>query len=137
MESTSEIAPQKASIKDYLIYAALGGIIHPMVGGVFSLLLAGLDALYIKYVSNEMGVFALAILLGASPPGIFVCLPMFISTGIFYSVVFGLIYNATSHGKANSPSNRVLYNVLFSLAMAVIGPIGVFITLQILTLFSS
>lgn len=132
MNSNSEVETSKTNIKDYFLYAALGGILHPLAGGAFSYLLVGLDALYANYVSNEISLFTGSVLIGTSPLGLFVCVPMFISAGALYSVVFGFIYNATSHGKASSRSNRVLYNILFSLVMAVIGPIGVFIILQAL-----
>lgn len=130
MDSNSEVETPKTSIKDYFMFAAIGGIIHPIAGGAFSFLLVGLDALYANYVSKQIGLFTGSVLIGTSPLGIFVCVPMFISAGAFYSVVFGLIYNATSHGKANSKSNRILYNILFSLVMAAIGPIIVYIVLQ-------
>lgn len=131
MSSSSEVETPKTSIKDYFIYAAIGGIIHPIAGGAFSFLLTGLDLLYANFVSNEMGLFTGSVLIGATPLGIVICVPMFILAGAFYSVVFGLIYNATSHGKANSDSNRILYNVLFSLAMAVIGPTLIYSILQV------
>lgn len=131
MNSTPEVEAPKASFKDYLIYAAMGGIIHPIAGGVFSFLLVGLDLLYAKFTNNAISLFTMSAVLGTSPLGIFVCVPMFISAGAFYNVVFGLFYNATKHGKANSASNRVLFSVLFSLAMAVIGPIGVYIIMHI------
>lgn len=130
MDSNSEVETPKTSIKDYFMFAAIGGIIHPIAGGAFSFLLVGLDALYANYVSKQIGLFTGSVLIGTSPLGIFVCVPMFISAGAFYSVVFGFIYNATSHGKANSGSNRILYNILFSLVMAAIGPIIVYIVLQ-------
>lgn len=130
MSQTSEITPRKAQFKDYLVYATLGGIIHPIAGIAFSFVLAGLETLYYYYSSNSIGPFTFIALLGVSPLGIFVSLPMFVTAGAIYSILFGLIYNATAHGKANSVSNRILYNIVFSCVMGVVGPIVVVVLFQ-------
>lgn len=132
MSETSEITlPRKANFKDYILYAVTGAIIHPIIAGVFSFILVGLEMLYAYLVSNSLGMFTLFMILGTSPLGIFVMLPMFVFAGVFYSTVFGFIYNSTPHGKANTVSNRLLYSIVFSHIIAIISPIVVYILLYI------
>jgi hypothetical protein len=117
--------PRKPELLDYFKYALIGAILHPIVGGVMSILLSTIEYLYNKEVA-WFGLSMLYALAMFTPLGIV----LFSTAGAIYSLVFSFIYNRTAHGKASSVSNRFLYNLLFSILMGVVGPVLVFILFQ-------
>lgn len=126
MSETSQNTQTKAGFKDYMLYAVTGAILHPLIAGIMSFLLSMLE---LWYYQGESGNFAMAMLLASS--FFMVGCIIFSTAGIFYSLLFSIIYNNTAHGKANSVSNRFLYNVLFSIAIGIISPIVIFILFQL------
>lgn len=124
-EATDITPPRKADSKDYVYYIVTGAIIHPIVAGIMSFVLSMLELLFNQ---DQTANFAVTMLLAS---GFFlITCSMFAMAGGFFSLVFGIIYNNTAHGKASSPSNRFLYNILFSIVIGIISPIILFILFQ-------
>ena len=128
MNSTIETTSTKAGIQEYVKYAATGAIIHPLLAGFITILFGVFD--YLRYGNDSSEFFSTVILLGLLA-GFPVCITLFIGTGIFYSLSFGIVYNNILFGKNLTTSKKFLHNILFSIIMSVISPIIVYILFSI------
>jgi hypothetical protein len=127
MNTTAETTSTQAGFGEYAKYAATGALIHPLLAGFVSILFGAFD--YFMYGNESTVFFSTVIMLGLIA-GFPVCIALFILTGVFYSVAFGVVYNNTL-GKALPTAKKFQHNLIFSIIMSFISPVIVYILFTI------